>query len=308
MSADLAKGFLAGSVGACGAVLFTNPMEVTKVRFQLQGELTASSNTPKIYKHVGSAFSQIYKQEGLVGLQKGLPTAMVYQALLNGFRFGAFDFTRSCLNSGLSAVGIKSHAASSLGSGAIVGILGAFVASPFLLIKTRMQSFSGSSTLAVGQQHGYVQKGLIFAIKTIFEKKGLQGLWQGCTASMIRTGVGSSVQLPSYEVTKNYIVSKGWIDPEKQDIQLHFISSFVCSLVVCIAMSPLDLGMTRMYNQKSESRAYKSLADCLMQTVKVEGISALYKGFWAHYFRIGPHTVLAIVFLEQTRKILGVKY
>lgn len=37
------KGFTAGALAACGAVTFTNPMEVVKTRLQLQGELQAKT-------------------------------------------------------------------------------------------------------------------------------------------------------------------------------------------------------------------------------------------------------------------------
>ena len=41
--------FLAGLAG-CGACLFTNPLEVVKIRMQLQGELKARGQTTIVYR------------------------------------------------------------------------------------------------------------------------------------------------------------------------------------------------------------------------------------------------------------------
>jgi solute carrier family 25 protein 34/35 len=46
---------------------------------------------------------------------------------------------------------------------------------------------------------------------------------------------------------------------------------------------------------------YSSPVDCLVKTVQAEGIGGLYKGFLAHYLRIGPHSILCFVFLEQLK-------
>lgn len=47
--------------------------------------------------------------------------------------------------------------------------------------------------------------------------------------------------------------------------------------------------MSRMYNQTGN--LYKGALDCLYQTVRKEGLLAIYKGYFAHLARILPHTV-----------------
>lgn len=311
---ELLKGFAAGAAAACGAVTFTNPAEVIKVRLQLQGELqqVASKTTnfalgkgsPKLYGSAVSTFMSILKNEGIRGIQRGLGAAYLYQVLLNGFRFGAYDPIKNKVNSGLEALNIKSGFASSMASGALSGVMGAFLASPFFLVKTRMQSYTGGSAAnAVGHQHSYVSKGIFFSLRTIWRDSGLRGLLRGVDASMLRTGVGSSVQLPSYEFIKNALVERQLFDPSSP--ALHFVSSLLTGVIVCTAMNPFDVAMTRMYNQSS-GKTYTSVIDCIRKTVQIEGFGALYKGFTAHFLRIGPHTSLTLVFLEQSRLLFGV--
>ncbi len=48
--------------------------------------------------------------------------------------------------------------------------------------------------------------------------------------------------------------------------------------------------------------------DCLVKTVRNEGLRALQKGWLAQYARLGPHTVLTFVFLEQVKPVfMGVE-
>lgn len=44
---------------------------------------------------------------------------------------------------------------------------------------------------------------------------------------------------------------------------------------------------------------YSGAFDVLGRVVKNEGVFALWKGFTPYYARLGPHTVLTFIFLEQ---------
>lgn len=60
---------------------------------------------------------------------------------------------------------------------------------------------------------------------------------------------------------------------------------------------------SRMYNQTGN--LYTGAFDCLLGTVKTEGMFALYKGFFAHLARILPHTVsIAMEYKYPSGKLL----
>lgn len=44
---------------------------------------------------------------------------------------------------------------------------------------------------------------------------------------------------------------------------------------------------------------FKGTIDVLSQVVRHEGVFALWKGFTPYYARLGPHTVLTFIFMEQ---------
>ncbi|KAJ3138487.1 Mitochondrial oxaloacetate carrier protein [Irineochytrium annulatum] len=304
------------------AVTFTNPWEVVKTRLQLQGELesrhtqsrSAGPPPPKQYKSAVSAFSKIVYNEGVRGIQRGLAPAYAYQVVLNGTRLGLYEPIRD-LNvwaiggaTGKSAAEVSggARAFAMVASGGMCGVLGSFLASPLYLVKTRMQSYSPQH--AVGHQHTYVTKGTAHALSHVYRSEGVRGLWRGVDAAMVRTGIGSAVQLSSYDGCKRALLKSGWFNRQGGEggIELHFAASAVTSLFVCIAMNPFDVISTRLYNQHvvdgKQGSLYSSGLDCFMKTVRAEGLGALYKGFSAHYLRIGPHTILTFVFLEQVKK------
>lgn len=144
--------------------------------------------------------------------------------------------------------------------------------------------------------------------------------YESLTFSMTRTGVGSAVQLSTYDGTKNYLLKSGYFHLGSQGhgyvlslipsrIELHFCASLLTSFFVCIAMNPFDVASVRMYNQQPtvdgrKGSLYKNGLDCIGKTVRAEGVFALYKGLGAHYLRIGPHTILTFVILEQLKKVM----
>ena len=74
-----------------GACLVTNPLEVIKIRIQLQGELQSRGQYTVHYRNVFHAFYTVATTESLISLQKGLIPALYYQFIMNGFRFGAYQ-------------------------------------------------------------------------------------------------------------------------------------------------------------------------------------------------------------------------
>lgn len=284
--------FLAGGLAACFAVTVTNPIEVVKTRMQLQGEMSVVGEN--IYKNPLQGIAVTFKNEGTRGCQKGLLSAYIYQIALNGSRLGFYEPIRSTLNKTFFP-DQESHQVQNIGvnmfSGALSGIIGAVVGSPFFLVKTRMQSYS--TIIQLGDQTHY--SGVWNGLFSIYKQKGVLGLFKGVDAAILRTGFGSSVQLPIYNTAKNFLLKN---DIMENGPGLHLTASTLAGLGVAVVMNPWDVILTRIYNQKTNK--YKGPIDCLIKTIKIEGPMALYKGFQAQVFRIAPHTIICLTLMEQT--------
>ena len=88
-------------------------------------------------------------------------------------------------------------------------------------------------------------------------------------------------------------------------MKLALSASMMSAFVVVMVMTPFDVVSTRLYNQGTDAKGkglhYKGVGDCFVKILKTEGPLGFYKGFGASYFRLGPHTVLSLVFWDQLR-------
>eukprot|EP00126_Sphaerothecum_destruens_P009853 Sdes_comp20609_c0_seq1m15638 len=173
---------LLGGIATCGACIISNPFEVVKTRMQLQGELqlTAAgvSSSKKLYRNVFHGLGLIYMKEGFAGIQKGLVPALAYQFVMNGLRLGTYEPLQEILKD--FDLFAKSPFSRSIFAGALCGAFGAFIGSPFYLVKIQLQSYSSqksnpgkagsfsapTSSLAVGTQHAH--RGVLDAFRNIY--------------------------------------------------------------------------------------------------------------------------------------------
>ena len=173
---------------------------------QLQGELKQKGSQPLYYRGPLHGAGVIVRSEGVRAIYRGLGCAYVYQMVLNGCRLGFYDPMRASLAGFFFKDDKTQSLAINMFCGASSGMIGAAAGSPFFLVKTRLQSFS--KTLPMGTQHNY--RNAIDGLSRIFRSEGLGGLYRGVGAAMIRTGFGSSVQLPTYFFCKEAADEARW--------------------------------------------------------------------------------------------------
>lgn len=87
-----------------------------------------------------------------------------------------------------------------------------------------------------------------------------------------------------------------------EGIPLHFTASMLSGLITTLASMPIDMAKTRIQNQKKSADGtlqYKGSIDVMAKVARQEGILSLWKGFTPYYCRLGPHTVITFIVLEQ---------
>uniref|UniRef100_UPI0037E92DC7 solute carrier family 25 member 35 isoform X2 n=1 Tax=Semicossyphus pulcher TaxID=241346 RepID=UPI0037E92DC7 len=233
--------FVLSGAAACGACLFTNPLEVVKTRMQLQGELKSRGSYQVYYRNVFHAFYTIGKVDGLAGLQKGLAPGLVYQFCMNGVRLGSYAIIES---SGYIHTNGRVNAVKTTIAGAVAGVVGAVMGSPVYLVKTHLQS-QATSSIAVG--HQYKHQGMIHALAAIYREHGIMGLWRGSSAAVPRVSVGSAAQLSTFSSSKELVIDLQLFPKGSWLVALS--AGMISSVVVVLAMTPFDVVSTRLYNQ-----------------------------------------------------------
>ncbi|XP_076168294.1 solute carrier family 25 member 35 [Ptiloglossa arizonensis] len=288
--------FAIGALAAVGAGFFTNPIDVIKVRLQLQGELEARNTYKKIYKNTLHAGYLIAKHEGVFALQAGIVPALYFQVVLNGIRLGVYNtakkydlITNKKGNTDVLSTAIVTGTA---------GSIGAILGSPFYMLKTQLQAQS-AQTIAVGYQHNHL--GTWRAFKSLWKEGGIVALYRGWYANIPRVFVGSATQLTTFGLAADWLRSLQ-IFPE-QPILLTFLASLIGGSCVALTMQPFDVLATRLYNQQMDASGkgllYNGLLDALIKIFRTEGLTGFYKGIFPTWMRIAPHTVLCLVFYEK---------
>ncbi|NWI92304.1 M2OM protein, partial [Pitta sordida] len=124
---------------------------------------------------------------------------------------------------------------------------------------------------------------------------------QGCIPTMARAVVVNAAQLASYSQSKQFLLDSGHF---RDDILCHFCASMISGLVTTAASMPVDIVKTRIQNMRTidGKPEYRNGLDVLVKVVRYEGFFSLWKGFTPYYARLGPHTVLTFIFLEQMNK------
>ena len=128
---------------------------------------------------------------------------------------------------------------------------------------------------------------------------------------MSRAIVVNIAQLVSYSQCKQALL--GYPQHFKEGIKTHFVASMISALVTCIASLPVDIAKTRLQKMKIVDGVpeYKGFQDVFSRILRQEGVFALWKGFTPYYARLGPHTVLTFIFLEQLlsvyKKMAGIE-
>ncbi len=78
-------------------------------------------------------------------------------------------------------------------------------------------------------------------------------------------------------------------------------------MIVTLSMTPFDVVSTRLYNQPVDHTTgrglkYSGIINCMYKIGKTEGLLGFYKGWTASLLRLGPHTVLSLLFWTEIRK------
>ncbi|CAH2073198.1 unnamed protein product, partial [Iphiclides podalirius] len=291
--------FVIGGLAGAGATIFTNPMDVVKTRFQLQGELRARNEHTPRYRGIFHALYVIARNDGVLALQKGLAPAMLLGFTMNSVRLGMYHIAevQGMTKSKNGDISINKTIFWSSMSGVLSGV----AANPASVLKTRIQAAAHPS-IAVGRQYRY--NGMADGFITIYKNEGIRGFFAGVNATCARLAVGSAAQLTTFSTAKEVLHSYGIC--QRSPLGLAFSASALSGVMVAIAICPFDVTAVRLYNQGPASKGevlYKGVFDCLRKIYITEGFHGLYKGLGPLYLRIAPHTTLSLVIWDMLNNL-----
>ncbi|XP_046753711.1 mitochondrial 2-oxoglutarate/malate carrier protein-like [Diprion similis] len=270
--------FLIGGVSGMGATCFVQPLDLIKNRMQLSGTKVSTM----------SIVTGIIKNEGFFSFYAGLSAGLMRQATYTTTRLGIYTWLFE-----LASKDGQPNFVTKAALGMTAGCVGAFVGTPAEVALIRM---TADGRLPLAERRNY--KNVFHALFRITRDEGILTLWRGAIPTMGRAMVVNAAQLASYSQAKQALLDTGYF---QENITLHFASSMISGLVTTAASMPVDIAKTRIQNMKivDGKPEFKGALDVLGKVIRNEGPLALWKGFFPYYARLGPHTVLTFIFLEQ---------
>nr|XP_043636084.1 mitochondrial substrate carrier family protein ucpB [Erigeron canadensis] len=277
--------FGTSGVAVAAATAITHPLDVLKVRLQMQlvgqrGPLTG----------MGKTMVQVVRKEGPRSLYLGLTPALSRSVLYGGLRLGLYEPSKNLCELAFESTNIFMKIA----SGAVSGAFATLLTNPMEVIKVRLQ-----------MDHN-LRKGAIDELQKVAAKEGVAALWKGVGPAMARAGALTASQLATYDEFKQVLLK--WT-PLKEGFYLHLISSTIAGSVSTLITAPMDMVKTRLMLQRKSMRdgAYKNGFHCAYKVLITEGTRGLYKGGFAIFARLGPQTTITFVVCEKLRELAGLK-
>ncbi|XP_036411385.1 calcium-binding mitochondrial carrier protein Aralar2 [Megalops cyprinoides] len=179
----LASEILAGGCAGGSQVIFTNPLEIVKIRLQVAGEITTG---PRV-----SALSVI-RDLGFFGLYKGAKACFLRDIPFSAIYFPCYAHAKAAMTDEDGRVG----PAKLLFAGALAGMPAASLVTPADVIKTRLQ------VAARAGQTTY--NGLIDCFWKILKEEGARAFWKGAGARVFRSSPQFGVTLVTYELLQRW--------------------------------------------------------------------------------------------------------
>ena len=200
------KGVALGGVGT-GALqsVMLSPVELVKIRLQLQSTSCATSQSASIHRGPISVAKNILKTEGLRGLYRGYSITALRDAPAHGFYFWTYEYMREQLHPGCRKSGQESLR-TMLIAGGLAGVASWVGSYPLDVVKTRLQAQSPTSL----QKYN----GIIDCLRKSVNQEGYDVLWRGLGTAVARAFAVNGAIFSAYEIALRCLFNNGNIQTE----------------------------------------------------------------------------------------------
>ncbi|KAL4576261.1 hypothetical protein LXL04_012352 [Taraxacum kok-saghyz] len=328
----------AGSISGAISRTVTSPLDVIKIRFQVQLEPTTSfallsKNVYGASKYTGmaQASKDIFREEGLSGFWRGNVPALLMVMPYTAIQFMVLHKVKT-FASGSSKSGqyqifnndpktfyrfrpplydaedhIHLSPYLSFMSGALAGCAATVGSYPFDLLRTILAS-QGEPKIYPNMRSAFVD---------IMNTRGFRGLYAGLSPTLVEIIPYAGLQFGTYDTFKRWTMAwniRGLSDPTRAEESLSSFQLFLCGLAagscakaVC---HPLDVVKKRFqieglqrhprYGARVEVKAYRNMYDALSRIMRNEGWAGLYKGIVPSVVKAAPAGAVTFVAYEYT--------
>ncbi|KAI8342686.1 mitochondrial carrier domain-containing protein [Chlamydoabsidia padenii] len=272
-------GSIAGAVGATAVY----PIDLVKTRMQNQrskvvGEL--------LYKNSLDCFKKVVKNEGFVGLYRGLGPQLVGVAPEKAIKLTVNDFVRNKLankQTGEMKFWQEMVAGGSAGASQVV------FTNPLEIVKIRLQVQGEQAKTHPDMP----RRSAIWIVKNL----GIVGLYKGVSACLLRDVPFSAIYFPAYAHLKKDLFHEG--PDHKLTITELLSAGAIAGMPAAYFTTPADVIKTRLQVEaKKGQTSYTGIKDAAKKIYAEEGFKAFFKGGPARIFRSSPQFGVTLTVYE----------
>ncbi|XP_054472648.1 solute carrier family 25 member 55a [Anoplopoma fimbria] len=297
LPAKLINGGIAGIVG----VTCVFPIDLAKTRLQNQRQ------GQQVYKSMVDCLVKTVRSEGYFGMYRGAAVNLALVTPEKAIKLAANDFFRQYLSK--DGKGLTVFKEMLAGCGA--GMCQVVVTTPMEMLKIQLQD---AGRVAVQQQkpvmmsptklvatnavlcRSYNSGAVVSApravsatqiAKELFRTQGIQGLYKGLGATLMRDVPFSVIYFPLFANLNNL----GKPSPgETSPFYWAFLSGCAAGSTAAVAVNPCDVVKTRLQslNKGASEETYNGVMDCVSKILRKEGPSAFLKGAGCRALVIAP--------------------
>ncbi|PLB43366.1 mitochondrial carrier [Aspergillus steynii IBT 23096] len=268
-----------GGSASCMAVVVSHPLDLVKVRMQMDGGARQGTAKTAI---------RIVQSEGISGLYSGLSAGLMRQLTYGSVRIGLYESIKEkCRENGISL-----NAPALAMVAATTGFVGAMFGTPSDIANIRMQN-DRSLPPASRRNYAHVLDAWVQMKRTEGWRAFTQGLWPNC----VRCAGMTASQLASYDVFKGLLMS--FTGTKNEHPVLHVFASLLASLVATTVCSPMDVIKTQLMGSSGQGSTLK----VIKELTATEGLKWIFRGWTPSFVRLGPQTMATLVLLEQHKRM-----
>ncbi|MFQ6646219.1 hypothetical protein Gotur_019085 [Gossypium turneri] len=309
---DASAGAISGGISRT----VTSPLDVIKIRFQVQLEPTSSwallrgdlSGSSK-YTGMSQATKDILREEGLLGFWRGNVPALLMVMPYTAIQFAVLNKLKTFASGSSKTVDHLSISPYlSYISGGLAGCAATVGSYPFDLLRTILAS----------QGEPKVYPTMRSALFDIISTRGFRGLYAGLSPTLVEIVPYAGLQFGTYDTFKRWAMtwnrSRSFNTSSTTDHSLSSFQLFICGLAAgtCakLVCHPLDVVKKRFqieglqrhpkYGARVDHRGYKNMFDALQRILQSEGWHGLYKGIVPSTIKAAPAGAVTFVAYEFT--------
>eukprot|EP00934_Nitzschia_sp_Nitz4_P006355 Nitzschia sp. Nitz4//scaffold48_size128905//28270//29220//NITZ4_003585-RA/size128905-processed-gene-0.108-mRNA-1//-1//CDS//3329552937//6345//frame0 len=284
---------VAGAVSGCGARAVTAPLDLVRIRRQLDRNVTYPRPT------IWQSFKSVVQNEGgpLALFRGGLAATYLWVGYAT-IQFSAYGNIKAFLRSKEDPSKALSSSTVSFLAGGSAGLCSTWITYPFDICRTTFAA-RGVATVVPPVEGGFQPpKSLLEFATKHYQQKGIQGFYAGVFPASVQIVPYMGLNFAIYEALTSGDRAVSW------SAYAGTISGSTSKLVVY----PLDTIKKRLQAQAvfgvGDGVKYEGMVDCMVKIATQEGIMSFYRGLLPSVLKTGLGSGLSFSIFRATKNLL----